>query len=118
MTDAQAQRLWDRACSVREGGRIVEIGSFRGRSTIVLASAASSDAEVVAIDVEKVDDAEWPPRHRERLKADAEAFELELGRGFRLARGCLDSSARRVACSVLDLEPAVIGGPVDVASQG
>jgi hypothetical protein len=50
MTDAQAQRLWDRACSVAGGGRIVEIGSFRGRSTIVLARAATPDVEVVAID--------------------------------------------------------------------
>ena len=32
------------------GGRIVEIGSFRGRSTIVLARAAAAGVEVVAID--------------------------------------------------------------------
>ena len=32
------------------GERIVEIGSFRGRSTIVLASAAPEGVEVVAID--------------------------------------------------------------------
>jgi predicted O-methyltransferase YrrM len=50
MTDAQAQRLWDRARAVEGNGRIVEIGSFRGRSTIVLATAAGPDAEVVAID--------------------------------------------------------------------
>ena len=50
MTDAQAQRLWDRASAVDGGGRIVEIGSFRGRSTIVLASAATPHVEVVAID--------------------------------------------------------------------
>jgi hypothetical protein len=68
MTDAQAQRLWDRACSVREGGRIVEIGSFRGRSTIVLASAASSDAEVVAID---------PHAGNDRGPQEIEGFEDE-----------------------------------------
>ncbi len=50
MTDAQARRLWDAASRVRAPGRIVEIGSFRGRSTIVLARAAADGVEVVAID--------------------------------------------------------------------
>jgi hypothetical protein len=49
MSAGQARRLWDRAVSVPAGGRIVEIGSFRGRSAIVLARAAPS-AEVIAID--------------------------------------------------------------------
>jgi predicted O-methyltransferase YrrM len=35
---------------VRAPGQIVEIGSFRGRSTIVLRRAAAPDVEVVAID--------------------------------------------------------------------
>ncbi|HEV2873748.1 MAG TPA: class I SAM-dependent methyltransferase [Thermoleophilaceae bacterium] len=35
---------------MRGPGRIVEIGSFRGRSTIVLRRAAAGDVEVVAID--------------------------------------------------------------------
>jgi predicted O-methyltransferase YrrM len=51
LTDAQARRLWDAATAVPEGGRIVEIGSFRGRSTVVLALAAAGRAgEIVAID--------------------------------------------------------------------
>jgi predicted O-methyltransferase YrrM len=50
LTAAQAERLHARAAAVPPGGRIVEIGSFRGRSTIVLARAADPDAEVVAID--------------------------------------------------------------------
>jgi predicted O-methyltransferase YrrM len=45
LTDAQARRLSERAAAA--DGAVVEIGSFRGRSTIVLASAAPS---VVAID--------------------------------------------------------------------
>lgn len=49
LTEAQAERLWRAAGSVRPGGRIVEIGSFRGRSTIALAFGAP-DAELVAID--------------------------------------------------------------------
>ena len=50
MTDAQAERLWNAAGRVPDGGQIVEIGSFRGRSTIVLASAATPGVAVVAID--------------------------------------------------------------------
>lgn len=50
LTDAQAKRLWDRAHELRPQARIVEIGSFRGRSTIILARAAPAGAEVVAID--------------------------------------------------------------------
>ena len=50
MTDAQARRLWDRARAVEPGGRIVEIGSYQGRSTIVLAKAAAPGVEIVAID--------------------------------------------------------------------
>ena len=50
LSEDQALRLWTRGRSVSEGGRIVEIGSFRGRSTVVLASAAGSGVDVVAID--------------------------------------------------------------------
>jgi predicted O-methyltransferase YrrM len=50
MTPGQARRLWTCARTVRPGGRIVEIGSFRGRSMIVLASAAEAGVELVAID--------------------------------------------------------------------
>jgi predicted O-methyltransferase YrrM len=50
MSDDQGARLYAAAARCPAGGRIVEIGSFRGRSTIVLASAAGDDVEVVAID--------------------------------------------------------------------
>jgi predicted O-methyltransferase YrrM len=50
MTDAQARRLWDGARRVAPGGQIVEIGSFRGRSTIILAKAAAATVAVTAID--------------------------------------------------------------------
>jgi SAM-dependent methyltransferase len=50
LSEAQAQRLDRCARVVPAGGRIVEIGSFRGRSTIVLARAAAPGVDVVAID--------------------------------------------------------------------
>jgi predicted O-methyltransferase YrrM len=46
----QAERLAARAAAVPAGATIVEIGSFRGRSTIVLARSAPPDAQIVAID--------------------------------------------------------------------
>ena len=50
LTDGQAGLLHAEASRCHDGDRIVEIGSFRGRSTIVLASAAAPGVEVVAID--------------------------------------------------------------------
>ncbi len=50
MTDGQARLLWDAAGRVADGGRIVEIGSFRGRSMVVLARSAAPGVELVAID--------------------------------------------------------------------
>lgn len=46
----QVARVSARAASVAPGGRIVEIGSFRGRSTIAIARAAPDGVEIVAID--------------------------------------------------------------------
>jgi hypothetical protein len=50
LTDDQARSLFECAARVAAPGRIVEIGSFRGRSTIVLASAAPAGVELIAID--------------------------------------------------------------------
>jgi len=50
MSPGQASTLYEAAAGCPDGGTIVEIGSFQGRSTIVLASAAAADVAVVAID--------------------------------------------------------------------
>ena len=50
LTPEQGWKLFDAARRLGPGATIVEIGSFRGRSTIVLALAAPDAAEVVAID--------------------------------------------------------------------
>jgi len=50
MTRDQAGRLWDRAMELESGNRVVEIGSFQGRSMIVLASSAPEGTELIAID--------------------------------------------------------------------
>ena len=50
MTRSQGRVLFEAAQACPRGGRIVEIGSFQGRSTIVLASAAPDTVQVFAID--------------------------------------------------------------------
>ncbi len=50
MTRGQGETLVDAARRCRADGTIVEIGSFRGRSTIVLALAAAPSVSIVAID--------------------------------------------------------------------
>ena len=50
LTDAQARLLWDSARVLRDGQAIVEIGSYQGRSTVVLARASAPGVRLTAID--------------------------------------------------------------------
>ncbi|MBK5332213.1 MAG: class I SAM-dependent methyltransferase [Ilumatobacteraceae bacterium] len=50
MSKDQAARLYAAAAATSADQQIVEIGSFRGRSTIVLAGAAPDGVDIVAID--------------------------------------------------------------------
>lgn len=71
LTDAQALRLAERARALRPPARIVEIGSYRGRSTITLASSAPDGVAVVAIDPHAGDDR--GPRQVHGTDAEGEA---------------------------------------------
>ena len=50
LTRGQGQLLWRHAARLSPGDRVVEIGSYRGRSMVVLASAVPEGVELVAID--------------------------------------------------------------------
>ena len=50
LSEDQARRLWERATGLPAGALAVEIGSYRGRSAIVLAAGAPEGTRVVAID--------------------------------------------------------------------
>ena len=109
MTPAQARWLWDRASVLRPPATVVEIGSYRGRSAIVLSSAAADGVEVVAIDPHGGND-----RGPQQIKAvpeegqrDNEAFRANLE-----AAGVADRvrHVRRPSQEALD----AVEGPIDL----
>jgi predicted O-methyltransferase YrrM len=71
LTPEQARCLFDAAAALRAGERIVEIGSFRGRSTVVLALGAADGVELVAID---------PHAGNDRGPREIEGFQVEAER--------------------------------------
>lgn len=109
MTDAQLRRLWGAAAAVPAGGRIVEIGSFRGRSAIVLALGAPDGTTVVAIDPHAGGD-RGPGEirtERDRGEHDNVAFHANLasaGVADRVELARLPSAAAHAA----------VAGPVDL----
>ena len=80
MSPDQAERLYRAAAATRPGDQIVEIGSFQGRSTIVLASAAPAEVPVVAID---------PHAGNDRGPQELDGFEAEAAGDHEVFNGNL-----------------------------
>jgi tRNA (mo5U34)-methyltransferase len=97
------------------GKRCLDVGTFDGFWAFEMERRG---ADVIAIDVGRVEAAEWPPLRRPIMEARSAELGLELGRGFRLASQTLGSRVRRVVCSVYDLRREAIDGPVDFAFAG
>jgi predicted O-methyltransferase YrrM len=109
LSEDQARRLWDRARGVPPGGRIVEIGSYRGRSAIVLARAVAGRAEVWAIDPHAGNDR--GPQQIRGTSAEGEAD----NRAFRdnLERAGVADAVRHVRRPSQEALRE-LGGPVDL----
>jgi predicted O-methyltransferase YrrM len=109
MSEAQAQRLWDRAKELTAPARVVEIGSYQGRSAIVFGRAVAPGIEVVAIDPHAGND-----RGPQQIKgepdegqADHEAFMANL------AAAGVEDTVRHVRLPSQEAHPAV-EGDIDV----
>lgn len=83
----QAARLYAAAAACASGGSIVEIGSFRGRSTIVLAAAAPDGVAITAIDPHAGNDR--GPQEIEGFDAEASADHAQFRRNL-VAAGVAD----------------------------
>lgn len=97
------------------GKRALDVGTFDGFWAFEMERRG---AEVVAIDVAEIDQAEWPPHSREELGREVAERGVELGRGFALASEELGSSVERVVCDVYDLAPEKVGGAFDFVFVG
>ena len=109
MSHDQAVALFAAAAACPTDGRIVEIGSFRGRSTIVLASGATSGTTVIAIDPHAGND-RGPQEldgYHDQAQTDHDIFLMNL-----TTAGVAD----RVTHLRMFSEPALyeISGPVNV----
>ncbi len=82
LTEAQAHRLWEAARRLPPASTIVEVGSYRGRSAVVLARGAPSGTEVVTIDPHAGNDRSPGRRHgsQEEGEADNRAFGSNIER--------------------------------------
>jgi predicted O-methyltransferase YrrM len=109
LTDAQADRLRAAAQRLENGATVVEIGSFRGKSAVVLAAAVPAGARVVCIDPHLGSDRgpqEIAADH-ERGEDDYAAFHANLAR-----HGVTEvvEHVRALSSEALD----AVNGPVDL----
>jgi len=110
MTDAQARMLWDCAAAVPRGGRIVEIGSYHGRSAIVLARAAAEGVEVVTIDPHAGND-----RGPQEIRGKADEGELDHQTFLaNLERAGVRDRIHHVRAGSQETSPADVAGPIDL----
>lgn len=109
MTEGQGRALFEAAATCPPGGRIVEIGSFQGRSTIVLALGAPASVEIVAVD---------PHAGNDRGPQEIEGFAAEAADDNARFEANLAAAGVRERVTHLrmlsDEALADVAGPIDV----
>ena len=90
------------------GARVLDVGTFDGFWAFELERRG---AEVVALDVPRIQDLDWPPRRRP-------AEDGVRGQSFRVAAEVLNSSVRWVGASVYAATPEELGGTFDLVLCG
>ncbi len=97
------------------GRRCLDVGTFDGFWAFEMERRGGT---VIATDVDRIDDAEWPPHRRAELRRSSDELGSNLGNGFRIASEALGSSVERRVCNIYDLSPEAVGGDVDFAFIG
>ena len=90
------------------GMRALDVGTFEGFWAFELERRG---AEVTALDIDRLQDLDWPPRLRP-------SDDGRRGEGFVLAREALGSSVQRVGMPVYEATPEVLGGRFDLVLCG
>jgi tRNA (mo5U34)-methyltransferase len=90
------------------GKRVLDVGTFEGFWAFELERRG---AEVVALDLDRIQELDWPPRRRP-------AADGRRGEGFDLVRAALGSSVVRVGGSIYEATPGSLGGRFDLVFCG
>ena len=90
------------------GQRVLEVGTFEGFWAFELESRG---AEVTALDIDRIQDLDWPPRMRP-------SEDEQRGEGFELVRAARGSSVKRVGSSIYRATPDSLGGTFDIVFCG
>jgi tRNA (mo5U34)-methyltransferase len=98
------------------GLRALDVGTMDGFWAFELERRG---ARVTALDLDRPEDLDWPPRLRSAGEARmAEGAALAQDRGFQVAHRALGSSVERRVLSVYDATPDALGGPFDLVFCG
>lgn len=90
------------------GKRVVDVGTFEGFWAFELERRG---AEVVALDVDRLQQLDWPPA----LRPPEDSIR---GEGFELAKEMLGSSVERVGTTIYEATPERLGGRFDLVFCG
>lgn len=90
------------------GRRVLDVGTFEGFWAFEFERRG---AEVLALDVNSLQELDWPPRLRP-------AHDERRGERFELAKEALGSSVERIGCSIYEATPERLGGTFDLVFCG